>query len=61
MSKLTFDLTMSLDKFQVHVAPLLPGDGVRLFDLLGDGQPEIEGIRVIGSPGVTQVKYRFVK
>lgn len=49
-----------VDEFQVHVAPLVLGDGVRLFDLLA-GKPEIEGIRVIGSPGVTHLKYRVVK
>ncbi len=49
-----------VDEFQVHVAPLVLGDGVRLLDLLA-GKPEIEGIRVIGSPGVTHLKYRVVK
>ena len=49
-----------VDEFQVHVAPLILGDGVRLFDLL-DAKLEIEGTRVIGSPGVTHLKYRVVK
>ena len=49
-----------VDEFQVHVAPLLLGDGVRLFDLL-DTKLEIEGTRVIASPGVTHLKYRVVK
>jgi dihydrofolate reductase len=49
-----------VDEFQVHVAPLILGDGVRLFDLL-DAKLEIEGTRVIGSPAVTHLKYRVVK
>jgi dihydrofolate reductase len=49
-----------IDEFQVHVAPLLLGDGVRLFDRL-DTKPELEVTRVIGSPGVTHLKYRVVK
>jgi dihydrofolate reductase len=49
-----------IDEFQVHVAPLLLGDGVRLFDRLGV-EPVVEGIRVIASPGVTHLKYRVVK
>ena len=49
-----------IDEFQVHVAPLLLGDGVRLFDQLGV-EPVVEGIRVIGSPGIAHLKYRVVK
>jgi dihydrofolate reductase len=50
-----------LDEFQVHVAPVLLGDGVRLFDRLDTGPIELEGTRVIGSPGVTHLRYRVVK
>jgi len=49
-----------VDEFQVHVAPLLLGDGVQLFDRLSV-QPELEGTRVIGSPGVTHLSYRIAK
>ena len=49
-----------IDEFQVHVVPLLLGGGVRLFDQLGT-KPELEVARVIGSPGVTHLKYRVVK
>jgi dihydrofolate reductase len=48
-----------LDELQIHVAPLLLGDGVRLFD--GGAQPELELMRVIESPKVTHLKYRVVK
>jgi dihydrofolate reductase len=49
-----------IDEFQVHLAPLFLGDGARLFDQLGAMQ-QIEGTRVIESPGVTHLKYRLVK
>jgi dihydrofolate reductase len=47
-----------LDELQIHIAPLLLGDGVRLFDALGPERPELEITRVIASPAVTHVKYR---
>jgi dihydrofolate reductase len=50
-----------LDEFQIHVAPVLLGDGVRLFDHPGSEQVELECTRVIGSPAVTHLKYRVVK
>ena len=49
-----------LDELQIHVAPLLLGGGVRLFDDLGEGI-ELEVTRVIESPGVTHLRYRVVK
>ncbi len=46
-----------LDEMQIHVAPLLLGDGVRLFDDL-DAEPRaLELTRVIESPAVTHVRY----
>jgi dihydrofolate reductase len=51
-----------LDEFELHVVPLLLGDGVRLFDGdLGTGQRALECTRVIEAPGVTHLKYRVVK
>jgi dihydrofolate reductase len=49
-----------LDEIQLHVAPVLLGDGVRLFDL-GSAQIELEPTRVVSSPAVTHVRYRVVK
>jgi dihydrofolate reductase len=48
-----------LDELQVHVAPVLLGDGVRLFD--GGEQGKLELLRVVDSPTVTHVKYRVVR
>jgi dihydrofolate reductase len=49
-----------LDEVQIHVAPLLLGGGIRLFDDDGE-QFELEATRVIDSPGVTHLRYRVVK
>jgi len=50
-----------LDDVQIHVAPVLLGGGVRLFDQLGAGPVQLEGTRVIESPAVTHLRYRVVK
>jgi dihydrofolate reductase len=48
------------DEIQLHVAPVLLGGGVRLFDgPVPDAPRALERIRVVESPsGVTHVKYR---
>jgi dihydrofolate reductase len=48
-----------LDELQVHIAPVLLGDGVRLF--AGGEQARLEVVRVVGSPDVTHVKYRVLR
>jgi dihydrofolate reductase len=51
-----------LDELQIHIAPVLLGDGVRLFDKHpGREGRGIEGTRVIESPAVTHLKYRVLK
>lgn len=45
-----------VDELQVHVAPLLLGGGVRLFDGGGD-QPALKQVRVVESPAVTHLRY----
>jgi dihydrofolate reductase len=47
-----------VDEFQIHVAPLLLGGGVRLFGRLGTPPVEVEGTRVIESPDVIHLRYR---
>jgi dihydrofolate reductase len=47
-----------LDKMQIHVVPLLLGDGVRLFENLDAEQVKLELTRVIDSPAVTHLTYR---
>jgi hypothetical protein len=43
------------------VAPILLGDGVRLFDNLDGADPKLEPVEVIGSPTVTHPRYRVSK
>jgi dihydrofolate reductase len=50
-----------LDELQIHFAPVLLGDGIRLFDQLRPEDLELEPTRVIASPRVTHVRYRVVK
>jgi dihydrofolate reductase len=50
-----------VDEFQIHVAPVLLGSGVRLFDNLGGALPKLERTNVIDSPAVTHLSYRVVK
>ena len=47
-----------VDEFQVHVAPIFLGGGVRLFDGLGNDEIKLEVIRAVESPLVTHLKYR---
>lgn len=48
------------DEMQVHVAPILLGGDVRLFDNLGPGIG-VELVRTVSSPKVTHLKYRIAK
>jgi dihydrofolate reductase len=50
-----------VDELKIHVAPLLLGDGVRLFDDLGAEPPVLEVTGVVASPAVTHVTYRVVR
>jgi dihydrofolate reductase len=49
-----------IDEFQVHVAPILLGGGVRLFDNLGDGVG-VEPVRALHSPAVSHLGYRVIR
>jgi dihydrofolate reductase len=50
-----------LDELQIHLVPLLLGEGRRLFDHLGTDHIELESTRVIESPGVTHLRFRVPK
>lgn len=48
-----------LDELQLHLAPVLLGDGIRLFE---EGRPrDLERVRVIESPHATHLRFRVVK
>ena len=46
-----------LDELQIHLVPVLLGDGIRLFDNLGAAAIELEGTRVVASPDVTHLRF----
>ncbi|MEU1448270.1 dihydrofolate reductase family protein [Streptomyces mirabilis] len=50
-----------IDELQLHVVPVLLGEGLRLFEGLGAGRRNLEPVRVVDTPLATHVKYRFVK
>jgi dihydrofolate reductase len=50
-----------LDELELHVVPVLLGDGARLFDNLGDAELQLEQVRAVEAPGVTHLKYRVVR
>jgi dihydrofolate reductase len=47
-----------VDELQIHIALVLLGEGIRLFERLGPGPIALEATRVIGSPTVTHLRYR---
>ena len=46
-----------LDELELHIAPVLLGDGARLFDN-GGAEIGLEQVRAVEAPGVTHLKYR---
>jgi dihydrofolate reductase len=50
-----------LDELELHVVPVVLGDGARIFDNLGDAEVQLEQVRAVQAPGVTHLKYRSVK
>ena len=50
-----------VNKIQIHLVPVLLGDGVHLFDHLGAEAVELEMTRVIDAPGVTHLQYRVIR
>jgi dihydrofolate reductase len=50
-----------LDELELHVAPVLLGDGARLFENLRPAQVQLEQVRAVEAPGVTHLKYAVVR
>jgi dihydrofolate reductase len=47
-----------IDGMQIHLVPVLLGDGARLFDNLGAAKVGLQCTRVVEAPGVTHLTYR---
>lgn len=47
-----------LEELQIHLVPVLLGQGRRLFDSLGNAAVEFDIVRVAEGPEVTHLKYR---
>jgi dihydrofolate reductase len=48
-----------IDEFELHIVPILLGDGERLLENIGN--LKLVQVRAIEAPGVTHLKYRVVK
>jgi dihydrofolate reductase len=47
-----------VDEIDLSIAPVILGDGARLFDGLEGGALKLEQVRAVDAPGVTHIKYR---
>jgi dihydrofolate reductase len=50
-----------IDELQLHVVPVLLGDGLRLFENLGAVRRDLRPIRVVDTPLATHLKYRVLR
>jgi dihydrofolate reductase len=50
-----------LDELEIHLIPVLLGEGRRLFEHLGGEHIELEPTRVVDAPGVTHLHYRVAE
>jgi dihydrofolate reductase len=49
-----------IDEIQLHIVPILLGEGARLFDNLEGSDVSLECTRVVEAPDVTHLTYRFL-
>jgi len=47
-----------VDEIYVHIAPMLLGDGVRLFEHLGSDSIQLQFIKAIATPEATHLRYK---
>ena len=48
-----------MDELYIHIAPMLLGDGVRLFEHLGNESIKLELLKAIDTPEATHLRYRL--
>ena len=46
-----------VDVMEISLVPTFLGDGERLFDGLGTGNPQLTPVRTVAAPGVTHLKF----
>ncbi|MEO6143993.1 MAG: dihydrofolate reductase family protein [Dermatophilaceae bacterium] len=46
-----------VDEMEINLVPVLLGEGERLFDGLGAGNPRLAHVRTVAAPGVTHLKF----
>ena len=51
----------SIDELQIHLVPVLLGEGLRLFDHIGDRPVKLEKTSGVDAPDVTHLTFRVVK
>jgi dihydrofolate reductase len=49
-----------LDELELHVVPVVLGDGAGLLGGLGDAEVQLEQLGAVEAPDVTHLKYRVV-
>jgi hypothetical protein len=49
-----------VDEISIHVSPYILGNGVRLFEHLGDDAIQLEPLSTLEGPMVTHLRYRVV-
>ena len=50
-----------LDEINLHLVPVLLGEGIRLFENIGTEQIKLEKISVTEAPNVTHFRFRVVR
>ena len=56
-----FISTNSVDEIQIHLVPVVLGEGLRLFDSIGNKLVKLEKTNVVDAPDVTHLTFRVVK
>lgn len=50
-----------VDEILIHLAPILLGEGIRLFDHLDAGDIKLERTKVVATSGITSLRFHIVK